>query len=181
MAFGVIAACTVLFVRVGVVTLVLTPALARAVVGYLTLPFIVGAAALVWGVSRDRAPAAASDEPPRNPLQVWSAVQMAAMFQLVLIAVELVSRSWGSPGVIASGAVLGLTDIDALTISMARGAAEAIAVDVAARALAVGILANTALKLAIAIGLGTGGFRAVAGPALAAMAAAIAGTLFFRP
>jgi uncharacterized membrane protein (DUF4010 family) len=106
---------------------------------------------------------------------------MAVVFQGVLIAVELVQRSWGDPGVILSGAVLGLTDIDALTISMARGAAADIPVDVAARAVAVGILANTALKLAVVLVVGVSRFRALGVPALAAMAVASAASIALLP
>jgi uncharacterized membrane protein (DUF4010 family) len=176
LALGVVTACTVLFLRVAVVTLVLNRELARALVGYLIPPFIVGLAILVWGL-RNMTTAGETLEPPRNPLHLRTAIEMAAMFQVVLLAVELVRRTWGTPGVMASGAVLGLTDIDALTISMARGAAGAISVDVAARAVTIGILSNTALKLGIVLVLGVSSFRTIAVPALAAMAVAIAGSL----
>jgi uncharacterized membrane protein (DUF4010 family) len=180
LAFGVIAACTVLFLRVGIVTLALNQALARAVAWYLIAPFGVGLAILAWGL-RDSRDDGEPLEAPRNPLQLGSAIQMAVVFQGVLIAVELVQRSWGDPGVILSGAVLGLTDIDALTISMARGAAADIPVDVAARAVAVGILANTALKLAVVLVVGVSRFRALGVPALAAMAVASAASIALLP
>jgi uncharacterized membrane protein (DUF4010 family) len=179
LAVGVVAACTVLFVRVMVVTLALNPELAKGIVGYLVAPFLIGAAVVAWGVY-GAPPAQGVVDPPRNPLQLWSAIQMAAMFQIVLLAVTLVHRVWGEPGVIASGAVLGLTDIDALTISMARAPAT-IPTDIAARAIVVGILANTALKLVVALLLGVAGFRRVTGPALAAIAVAMAGSLLLSP
>ena len=176
LALGVVAACTVLFVRVAIATLILNPAVARALVWYLIAPFALGAAILAL---RARALSDTEEtlETSRNPLDFWPALQMAAMFQLVLFGVELVRRTWGHPGVIASGAVLGLTDIDALTISMARGAMTGIPVDVAARAIAVGILANTALKLGLVLSIGVPRFKTIVAPALAAMAAAIAGSL----
>ena len=43
---------------------------------------------------------------------------MAALFQLVLFAVGALGRAFGDSGLLVSGAVLGLTDVDALTISM---------------------------------------------------------------
>jgi uncharacterized membrane protein (DUF4010 family) len=176
LALGVVAACTVLFVRVFVATLILRPALAQALVGYLMAPFAVGTLVLLRSLGEGRS----SDrplEPPRNPLDFWPALQMAAMFQIVLFGVELVTRTWGHPGVIVSGAVLGLTDVDALTISMARGSTANIPVEVAARAVAVGILANTALKLGLVLTIGAARFRTVVAPALTAMAASIAGAL----
>lgn len=158
LAYGVIAACTVMYVRVAVSSLVLNPELARALILYVVPPFIVGALILVTGLhhTENEPPAI---EAPRNPLQVGDALQMAAMFQIVLFAVNLIRQYWGNVGIIASGAVLGLTDMDALTISMARAAASEVPVDIAAQAVATGVLANTALKLALALALGSGRFR----------------------
>jgi uncharacterized membrane protein (DUF4010 family) len=176
LALGVVAACTVLFLRVAIASLILNPAVARALAGYLIAPFAVGAVilGLTLRVSSDTEHTLTV---PRNPLDFWPALQMAAMFQLVLFGVELVRRTWGHPGVIASGAILGLTDIDALTISMARGAIGSIPADVAARAIAVGILANTMLKLGLVLSIGVARFRTLVGLSLAAMAVAVAGSL----
>ena len=66
-----------------------------------------------------------------------------------------------------TAAVLGLTDVDALTLSMAREVARNAAVDTAALAIAIGILANTALKTGIALVLGSRRFRLIAGGTLA--------------
>ena len=71
-----------------------------------------------------------------------------------------------------TAALLGLTDVDALTMSMARGISDDRSLEVAARAIAVGVAANTALKLALAVVLGAGSFRIIAGGTLAAMFAA---------
>ena len=57
----------------------------------------------------------------QNPLQLFDALRMAALFQLVLMAVHLANRMWGDAGVLTTAALLGLTDVDALTMSMARG------------------------------------------------------------
>jgi uncharacterized membrane protein (DUF4010 family) len=179
LAYGVVAACTVMYVRVAVSSLVLNPGLARALSLYLVPPFIAGALILVTGLRHiENEPPAI--EAPRNPLQVGDALQMAAMFQIVLFAVNLIRQHWGNVGVIASGAVLGLTDMDALTISMARAATSEVPVDVAAQAVATGILANTALKLALALALGSGRFRRMVAMGLAAMAVAVGVALVWR-
>jgi uncharacterized membrane protein (DUF4010 family) len=77
--------------------------------------------------------------------------------------------------VLWTGFVLGLTDVDALTISMARSAATGTAAEIAARAIALGILANTLLKLAIAVVVGRRRFALRAAVPLGAMAVALAG------
>jgi uncharacterized membrane protein (DUF4010 family) len=73
---------------------------------------------------------------------------------------------------LATAALLGLTDVDALTLSMSRLGRAADETTLAARAIAVGILANTGLKLTLALVLGTTPFRRVAGWGLAAFALA---------
>jgi hypothetical protein len=75
--------------------------------------------------------------------------------------------------VLGSAAVLGLTDTDALTYSMSR-LGSAGAAPLAARAIAVGILANTALKLMLVLSLGSPAFRRAAAPGLLALGAAVA-------
>jgi uncharacterized membrane protein (DUF4010 family) len=75
----------------------------------------------------------------------------------------------GDGGILGTASVLGLTDVDALTISMARQVAPAISLPTAALAIAVGVLSNTALKLTIALSVGSPGFRRVAGRALFGM------------
>ena len=66
--------------------------------------------------------------------------------------------SLGDQGLLISGAILGLTDVDALTISMARGL-QASDWAIPAKALCIGILSNTLLKAVIALSLGRGRFR----------------------
>jgi uncharacterized membrane protein (DUF4010 family) len=56
--------------------------------------------------------------------------------------------------------------VDALTISMARMPAAGIAPNVAAEAIAIGILANCVLKLGLAVVYGTPAFRRLTSAAL---------------
>jgi uncharacterized membrane protein (DUF4010 family) len=115
----------------------------------------------------------------RNPLQLQAALQMAVLFQAVLMAVHLVGNVWGQSGVFTSAAVLGLTDVDALTMSMARDVATTGSPAIAATAIAVGVLANTAMKLGLGILFGAARFRVIAGGALALMLVAIGAALLF--
>ena len=93
---------------------------------------------------------------------------------MVLFVVHLVRGALGTGGLIATGAVLGLTAVDALTISMAKGAASGLAPVTAAQAIAVGIAANCVMKAAIAVALGTREFGRRTGSVLAAMAVVLA-------
>jgi uncharacterized membrane protein (DUF4010 family) len=172
LALGTIAACTMLFPRVLVATLVLNADVARPLLPYLIPPFAVGLAglAILWR-SGSQAPRQAD---LANPLQFATALQMAITFQAVLFIVNLVRRFAGTGGLLATGALLGLHDVDALTISMSRNVSAAVPAALAAQAIAVGVMANCVTKAVIALALGARPFRRVAGVAIAVMAVAIA-------
>lgn len=176
LAAGVLAACTVLFLRVLAACAVLNPALALALVPLLAPGLVVGAVAVAV-VMRGPAKEPAEDPTDANPLEFWSALQMAVLFQVVLLVIGYVDQTFGRAGLLVSGAVLGLTDLDALTLSMARSAAAGVAVETAAQAVAIGIVSNTVLKTLIVVVLGEGRFRALAAAGLGAIAVAVAASL----
>jgi uncharacterized membrane protein (DUF4010 family) len=99
---------------------------------------------------------------------------MAFAFQVMLLVLPTATYLWGAGGLVGSAAVLGLTDMDALTFSLARAAGGTAPPDLAARALAVGVLANTVVKLSVVLAVGTPPLRRSAGGALVALAVALA-------
>ena len=146
LALGVVAACTVLVPRLLVISSMLRPAVAAAAVPVLLLPFLVGVsliAAVMWKERETRVPespdtpsgtmgATAAPRAPhasayeQNPLALASSLQMAAAFQVVLFAIAWVQQAVGTTGVLLSATLLGLTDVDALTVSMTRYGAGAL-------------------------------------------------------
>jgi uncharacterized membrane protein (DUF4010 family) len=168
LAFGAVAANAMLYPRVLIATAILNAAVVRPLVPYLAAPAVIAALVAMVGALRSRE-TGAPEVSVRNPLQLGAALQMAVLFQVVLMAVHLAGNMWGQSGVYTTAAVLGLTDVDALTMSMARGVAVTACPAVAATAIAVGVLANTAMKLALAVFLGASRFRVIAGGALALM------------
>ncbi|WP_309669327.1 MgtC/SapB family protein [Gemmatimonas sp.] len=199
LALGVVAACTVLVPRLLVISAMLRPAVATAAVPVLVLPFLVGVsliAFVMWqeretrvpptpelasgpeGAPAERHEANASDPRPlaptngHNPLAFASSLQMALAFQVVLFAIAWVQQAIGTTGVLLSATLLGLTDMDALTVSMTRYGADPANVRVAATAIGIGVLSNTMLKLAFVVTIGAPRFRARAALGLLALAAA---------
>jgi uncharacterized membrane protein (DUF4010 family) len=179
LAVGVLAACTVLLPRVLAISAAIAPAVAGHLLWYAVPPAIVGAGFVAVALRRGRAHAGTVEPEERSPLRLLSAIQLVVVFQVVLLAVPWARDLWGATGVLASAALLGLTDVDALTYSMARlGSTGDPAL--AARAIAVGILANTLLKLALTLALGAPRFRRTAAPGLIALGAAVVLALMVR-
>jgi uncharacterized membrane protein (DUF4010 family) len=172
LAQGVLAACTVLVPRVLAAVALLAPALLLTLSVAIVPAFVVGVIAVAIGLRRSFAgqPVQASVS---NPLQLGAALQMAAIFQVVLIGLHEMRLRFGGAGLRWSAVLLGLTDVDALTASMAAQSREGLAVEAAAAAIAIGIVSNTVLKLAIAVAIGRGVFRWYVAAGLAAVAAAL--------
>jgi uncharacterized membrane protein (DUF4010 family) len=176
LAFGAVAANAVLYPRVLIVTAILNPAVVSPLIRYLIPAALVAAIAAALGARRSSTTAAPA-VPDHNPLRLAEALQMAVLFQGVLMAVYLARQRWGASGVFTSAAILGITDVDALTVSMARDVAQAVSPAVAAAAIAIGVLTNTAMKLGIALFLGSRRFQMIGGGALVLMLLALGGAL----
>ena len=176
LALGVIGASAVMCLRVLIATAVLNPSVSIALVRYLSAPFFAGALIAWWGVQKHKG-AASAEIAWSNPLQFASALQMAVLFQAVLFAVRWAQGIWGQPGIFVSAGALGLTDIDALVMSITKGTAAPLPAMVAARAVAIGVVTNTLLKLSIGVLIGVGQFRRIASVGLFAMAFACLASL----
>jgi len=168
LGFGAVAANALLYPRVLIATAVLHLPLALPLAPYLLGPFVIAVAVVLIGL-RSSQEAAEAAAPPSNPLQLGAALQMVLLFQAVLMLVHLAQGQWGEAGLLTSAAVLGLTDVDALTATMARSVTRTSSLELAALAIAVGVLSNTAMKMAIALFLGRGRFRWIAAGTLALM------------
>jgi uncharacterized membrane protein (DUF4010 family) len=176
LALGALGASTVMFARMLVALSILHTDLAAAVLPYVVAPFAIGAVAVAIGLWRLRPTDAPAGE-SRNPLQLRAALEMAVLFQVVLAVVHLMQERFGSTGLLVSGFALGLTDVDALVVSMAKSTAGGAPIGDAAHAVVLGAVANTLLKLAIAVVIGAAAFRWRVAVALLAMAVAAGGSL----
>jgi uncharacterized membrane protein (DUF4010 family) len=172
LALGVIGGCTVLIPRLLVLSLLLRPALAATVAPFFLPPLVVGVLVLGLGLRRAARDDGSFTPEGRSPLRLGSAVLLALGFQGVLLIMAFVRERFGEAGVLTSAALLGLTDMDALTLSMTRLAAEAGMVQVAALAMAIGVISNTLLKLSVVAVVGQGEFRRRASVGLLLLAAA---------
>ena len=178
LARGVVAASTILVPRVLLVSAAFNPSVALALLPFLLPALVVGAAlvAMGWRDSRSLAVQAPIDE--TNPLRLWAAIRMALAFQGSMVLIAIVRQYTGTVGLYATASALGLTDVDALTVSMSRPEAGLIPA-VAARAIAIGILTNTLFKCAVALVLGASGYRQRAAAGLMGLAFAMGAALLF--
>jgi uncharacterized membrane protein (DUF4010 family) len=177
---GVLGASTLLLPRVLVVSTLLNADVARALLPFVVPPLLAGVGLLLFSWARhwEANQPAREHNDLRSPLRLTSAIQMALAFQASLMLISFASSTIGQLGVLASAALLGLTDMDALTLSMNRLASTPDLVRLSARAIAIGILGNAGMKIALVMTLGAPRYRRLAGAGLATLAATGAAALW---
>jgi uncharacterized membrane protein (DUF4010 family) len=155
LATGLLLAWGVMFARVLVeVAVVYPPLLASLVVPFAAMGAVTVGMAL--GLYR-RAGAnggAAKDVPLRNPFSLVFAIRFALFFAGVLLLVALVQRHFPGRGEVVVAALAGLTDVDAITLSMAAYARAGGDAQTAVQAITVAAFTNTLVKAGLIVGLG---------------------------
>ncbi len=182
LAAGLALSWAVMFVRVLVIIAVVFPPLLRT----LAVPFgamlavcVVAAVLLMRG---GRAGPPGRDVPLQNPFSLKAAIQFAAFFTFVMLAVKGIQSVAPGQGVYAVAALAGLTDADAITLSMAQMARDSAAMHAPALAIVIAVVANTVAKCGIVVALGSRALMGrVAALTLFLLAVAAVAVWFFPP
>jgi uncharacterized membrane protein (DUF4010 family) len=157
-ACGIMLAWCVMFGRVIAEVMVVN----RALVASLLVPFaamgvVAGALAAVFfrrSTSTDDGDIRAQPEVPlKNPFSLTAAAKFAAFFAAVLLVVKVVQQELPGQGVYVVAALAGLTDVDAIALSMAESAKTGDA-KVAVNAIVIAVLTNTVVKCGLVMTLG---------------------------
>lgn len=169
LAAGILAAGTVMVVRVGIVVAALDQPLALTLMPVLgTMGVVLASCSTIlffWnGTTANPALALA------NPLQLAGALKMAALIALILAASVILRQFFGDAGLLSLAAISGIADVDAITVSMAELARDPGSRDAAAKAIILAVFVNTVVKALLALWLGR---KHIGIPVLAASALAI--------
>jgi len=125
----------------------------------------------LW-LGRRAAAVPASAAPSGNPFALLPALGFALLVALVQLAVKWMQLRFGDAGVAVTLALAGALDVDAAIVALRGAPADAITPVLAGAILALPVLLNTLLKLAVVlVSAGRAGWRA--GLALAAAALAM--------
>jgi uncharacterized membrane protein (DUF4010 family) len=173
LALGILVAWTVMFVRVPLLIAVIAPGLAGELVLGMAVLATPGLAlcAVLW--RRQRSAARATVSAGQNPFELGEAIRFGALFGVVTFAAKAAEVYLGSSGLYLAGALAGLTDVDAIALSMANLASgDAATLPIASRTVLIAVVSNTLLKGAVAASLGAPELRRVILPALGAILAA---------
>jgi uncharacterized membrane protein (DUF4010 family) len=151
-ARAVVLASTVMFPRVLFLILVIHPPLAIKVSIPFTLMLLAGLLYIFFSQKNKqiKSDTIHPEYKITNPLKLSTAIKFGLLFAFVLIIVEYSQRLLGTSGVYLASFFTGLTDVDAITLSVTRLARNAqLSSDVAGIAVIIAALMNTVSKGAI--------------------------------
>ena len=169
---GIVLATAVMYLRLLIIIFVFSHDLAMALAPPLLVLSALGLAmALGWywigGPRRTDAGQAAA---PANPLELVTAATFAVLFVVISIASAWATLRFGSAGIYALAAIVGVSDIDPFVLNLAQGDPAQITVRVGAGAILVAASSNNLVKAVYAI-VYSGARVRVAPAALAVLAA----------
>lgn len=159
LAAGLLLTSALMFPRV----LVETGVLARVVFVELILPlsaamtiYLLGAAWLAWrGLRSESAPTSDADLSVSNPFDIGPAMRFTLVLVVIMFVVKLANEWLGDPGIYLTSAISGAADVDAISLSLSRLAAdEELTVPIAARGILIASLTNSLVKLTLATVIG---------------------------
>ncbi|MCW0182053.1 MAG: DUF4010 domain-containing protein [Zavarzinia sp.] len=159
-AAGTVAAWVIMCARVILVTYVLAPAIAMALIPAVAAMAGIGLALTFWFLRLRGGAEAVPPQAPGNPFEIVSALRFAALLAAIMLGSHWVQAQFGNAGLELLAVLSGLADVDAITLSIAGGKVGAgIGPAEAAKVILIAAITNTLVKA----GLGTyAGGRAVA-------------------
>jgi uncharacterized membrane protein (DUF4010 family) len=153
-------ASLVMLVRIGVLCAVVQPRLLLVLAPELATTLAAGTLAAGVVARRARPPASVPDTAEfTNPFRLTEALKFTLFYALVLLLVRAAGTYLGTTGITVAAALSGLTDVDAITLSLAGPSGDTLPPRLAAGGIAIAMLANTLAKAAYAAWLGSPTYR----------------------
>lgn len=150
-AAGIMLASSVMFMRVLLVTYLFNNAIFLVLLIPCLLLTLVG---LVWVFFITRKIKQKTVSPSLqlgNPLNILNALFFGLLFTGISVLVFYADKFFGTSGLYLSGIVSGISDVDAISISMARYARENNQLNIAVIVIVLAMLSNTMVKAVVAI------------------------------
>lgn len=173
LAAGTLGACATMFPRLILVTALIMPALAQTLAPALLSAAAVGYlfAGLLW-----RRAAAVIETPEANvanPFQIGMALRFGVLLAIVMLAGKGLEKEVGDAGLMVLAAASGITDVDAIALTLSQLAQDSLRLSLAATGVLVAATVNSVVKAVMAwiIGGVDFGRRTAVGLALSVIAA----------
>ncbi len=156
-ASSILVATAVLYPRIWLETWVVNKDLAMQLaipIGFITLISF----GVAYAIQRKGSTASIAPIAPTNPLNFSVAIQFAVVYMVVLWLMDLAAANFSAQGLYAGSIVFGATDMDAITLSIAKGT-QGDGVLSGMTAVLLATLSNTVMKYLIVVFFGDKSLR----------------------
>lgn len=155
LAAGLLATSALMFPRVllevGLINRALLPSLLAPMV---TAGLIYSAGALFYYLRAGQQPQSGAEPPLKNPFELGPALRFAGLLVIILFLVEGAQRLLGDTGIYLVALLSGLTDVDAITLSLSNSARTDLSEMVAVRGIFLAALSNSLVKAGLILFIG---------------------------
>jgi len=173
LALGILVAWTVMFFRVVLLVAVISPALAKDLGPGLGVLGVLSLAIVLLLRRRRRSVPRAELSCGENPFELGEAIRFGLLFGVVTFVAKAAQVTFGDAGLYLAAGLAGLTDVDAIALSMANLASgDPASGGVAARAILIAVLSNTLVKGGMATFMGAPSLRRTLLPVTSGLLAA---------
>ena len=109
---------------------------------------------VAWLVFGKREQVSSSEISVANPFDIITALKFAALLVVILLVAHYAHKYFDALGVYAVAAISGLSDVDAITLSLAKLSSNGLAIDIASQAILLAATVNTIVKVGLITSLG---------------------------
>jgi uncharacterized membrane protein (DUF4010 family) len=155
-AIAILAASSIMVIRVGVWVFVFNQQLWKLLVVPLAIIFLaaIGITLYIYFRNKDNQKVEA-DIPAGKPLNLKGALVFGVLYMVIIFAVAYANSVFGESGIYLASGIAGLSDVDAITISVSKLALGSISSVSAQNAILIATLSNTLVKIGISVWAGS--------------------------
>ena len=157
LAAGLLLTSALMFPRVLVEISLINPALTDRLVAPLLVAgtvYVLGAIALAILATRQPINLTESTQLLHNPFEIGPAIRFALLLTAIVFLVEAGRRYLGDAGVLVISAISGLTDVDAITLSLSKAALRDLDAQTAVIGIGLAVISNSLVKAGLIILVG---------------------------
>jgi len=155
-ATGILAASTIMVIRVMLWVTIFNGALARSL--YVPLGIMLLAAAgitLYFYLRHKDGKNQDASIPLGKPLNLQGALIFGLLYMAIIVLISYTHAYFGAGGILVSSSLAGLADVDAITISISKLAGTTVPLQIAGTAVLLATICNTLVKFSIALWAGS--------------------------
>lgn len=159
-AIAILAASSIMIIRVLVWTFIFNKTLFNELFFTIFLVFLAAIGiTLFLFFTKGKTEITSTEIPKGKPLDLIGALVFGLIYMVILLVVSYANENLGERGILISSGVAGLSDIDAITISVSKLAGIKLDFSIASTAVLIGTISNTLVKMGIGIWAGSNTLR----------------------